>query len=315
MTETLDYEAAKLKAIRRVRPKYVDPSDEERGVIMAELPPRLMDKGIPEPGLLAHVMVEKYCDHLPLYRQRQRFQREDVALSTSTLGDWIAQTAWHLGPLAEALKEEVLASGYLQVDETTIQVQDCSKKGKTHRGFYWVYHAPEPQLVVMDYCKGRSRDGPEAFLRGYAGALQSDGYAAYGAFELHRSITTYGCIAHARRKFYEAQGSAPDKAGYVLGQIKLLYDIERLLREEQASPSRRRQVHQKQAQPVLESLKPWLEAHPGLPRSVWGRAVRYMLNRWEKLRRFLSDGRIEVDNNLVENVIRPLAVGRKNYLL
>ena len=166
--------------------------------------------------------------------------------------------------------------------------------------------------MVMDYCKGRSRDGPEAFLRGYAGALQTDGYAAYDAFELQRSITAYGCMAHARRKFYEAQGSEPDKAGYVLGQIKLLYDIERLLREEAgkscsaapgapgAGPARTRGA---------EAL-----AHPGLPRSVWGKAVRYMLTRWEKLTRFLSDGRIEVDNNLVENVIRPLAVGRKNYL-
>ncbi len=243
--------------IRRERPKYVDPANEARGVIMAELPPRLIDKGMAEPGLLAHVTIEKYCDHLPLYRQRQRFQREGVALSTLTLGGWIAQSAWHLGPLYDALKQEALLSGYLQADETRIQVQDRKKKGKTHRGFYWAYHTPEQKLFVMEYRKSRARAGPVAFLGGYAGALQTDGYVAYNVFDAHPSMTVYGCMAHARRKFYDCRSYEPEKAEHVLTKIRRLYAIERRLREEEASPARRRQVRQEQAQPVLAALKPW----------------------------------------------------------
>ena len=297
VTETLDYVAAKLKVIRRERPRYVDPGDEDRGVIVAALPPQLIDKGLAEPGLLAHVMVEKYCDHLPLYRQQQRFKREGITLSSLTLGDWIAKTAWNLVPLQEALKQEVLQSGYLQADETTIQVQDRKKKGKAHRGYYWVYLAPEPQLVVIDYRKGRARDGPEAFLRGYAGALQTDGYAVYDVFDCHKSITIFGCMAHARRKFYEARDSEPQKAGYVLEQLKKIYAIEREAREQGACPALRRQMRQERAGPVFVTLKGYLEDHMGLPRSVCGKAVRYLMNRWEKLTRFLDDGRIEADKS------------------
>lgn len=314
VTETLDYRPARLVVIRRVRPKYVDPRDEDRGVIIAELPTRPIEKGMAEPGLLAHVVIEKYVDHLPLYRQAQRLRREGITLAESTLGGWIAQSAHLLDPLYEALTEEALASGYIQADETPIPVQDPQKKGTTHRGYYWVYHAPLAGLVVMDYQHGRSRDGPVAFLEGYQGALQSDGYAAYDGFDDRPEITTYACWAHARRYFHEALSSAPDRAGHALEQIGRLYDLERALRERDASPERRWRLRQRQALPVLERFKRWLEAHPGLPKSPWGKAVGYSLNRWNKLCRYVEDGRIEIDNNLVENAIRPIALGRKNYL-
>jgi transposase len=314
VTETLDYHPAKLKVIRRVRPKYVDPKDEDRGVVIGELPPRPVDKGMAEPALLAHVAIEKYMDHLPLYRQVQRFTREGITLAASTLGDWITATADLLVPLYEELTAEALGSGYIQADETPIQVQDNQKAGATHRGYYWVYHAPTEGLVVMDYQKGRSRDGPAAFLSGYAGALQSDGYAAYDAFESLPEITAYGCWAHVRRYFHEALDSAPEEAEHVLGEVAELYAIERVLRERNASADDRQSMRKEEATPVLDRIKTYLEANPGLPKSPWGQAVGYALGRWKKLCRYVDDGRIEVDNNLIENAIRPIALGRRNYL-
>ena len=273
VTETLDYRPAKLVVIRRVRPKYVDPRDEDRGVIIADLPARPIDKGMAEPGLLAHVVIEKYVDHLPLYRQAQRLRRQGITLAESTLGGWIAQSATLLEPLYEALTEEVLKSGYIQADETPIPVQDPQKVGSTHQGYYWVYHAPRVGLVVMDYQHGRSRDGPVAFLEGYQGALQSDGYAAYDGFDHRPGLTAYGCWAHARRYYHEALSSAPDRAAQALEWIGRLYDVERTLREQDASPEQRRRRRLRQALPVLERFKQWLEANPGLPKSPWGKAV------------------------------------------
>lgn len=314
VSETLDYWPARLFVVRRVRPKYVDPQNEERGVIIAELPRRPIEKGMAEPGLLAHITIEKYADHLPLYRQVQRFKREGIALPEATLGGWISATADLLAPLYDALAEEARMSGYIQADETPIAVQDAQKKGSTHRGYYWVYRAPVPQLVVMEYREARSRDGPLAWLDGYEGALQTDGYAAYDAFERHAAITTYGCWAHARRYFFEARDSHPEEAGYALAEIAKLYDIERSLREQHATAAERRAARQEHAVPVLDGLKGWLASQRALPKSPLGKAVGYALNSWKKLTRYTEDGRIEIDNNLVENAIRPIALGRKNYL-
>ena len=312
VTETLDYVPGKLKVIRRERPKYVDPSDEARGVIIGDLPARPVEKGIAEPSLLSHVVIEKYVDHMPLYRQVQRFTREGCALAPSTLGDWISASADLLEPLYWAMTDELLDSTYIQADETPIQVQDPNKMRKTHRGYYWVYHAPLQGLVVMDYQRGRSaRDGPTIFLNGYEGALQSDGYQVYDSYDKHPGITTYNCMAHARRHFFDAQGSAPNLAAHALKEIGLLYEVER---ESGSSPENRRCMRQEKSVPILKRFKAWLEANPGLPQSPWGKAVFYSLARWEKLSRYTEDGRIEIDTNLVENAIRPIALGRKNYL-
>ncbi len=313
VTETLDYRPARLIVIRRVRPKYVNPGTDE--IIIAQLPARPVDKGIAEAGTLAHVVIEKYVDHLPIYRQVQRFKREGIVLPRSTLTGWVASVANLLAPLHERLGELVLKSGYIQADETPIPVQDPAKgignkKGKTHRGYYWVYHAPGEKLVMLDYQRGRGRDGPVAFLQDYRGALQSDGYAAYDGFE--RQLTLYNCWAHARRYFFEAQNNAPRLAEYALLEIGKLYEIEREIRE--ATHEKRKQVRQGRALPILKRFKQWLMQNPGLPKSPWGKAVNYTLTRWDKLARYTEDGRIEIDNNLIENAIRPIALGRKNYL-
>lgn len=319
VTETLDYRPARLIVIQRVRPKYVDPETEK--VIIAQLPARPIDKGIAEPGLLSHVVIEKYVDHLPIYRQVQRFKREGIALPRSTLEGWVAAVANLLVPLHERLAELVLKSGYIQADETPIAVQDpakatSNKKGKTHRGYYWVYHAPvgdngSPlKLVLLDYQRGRGRDGPGNFLHDYRGALQSDGYAAYDMFE--KQVTAYNCWAHARRYFFEAQENAKERAEHALLEIGKLYAIERELKE--ATHEERKQVRQERAMPILNQFKGWLMQNRGLPKSPWGKAVNYALKRWDKLARYTEDGQIEIDNNLVENAIRPIALGRKNYL-
>ena len=312
VTETLDYRPAKLVVIRRVRPKYVDPREDE--VIIGALPVRPIEKGLAEPGLLAHVVIEKYVDHLPLYLPVERLTRQGITLSDSTLGGWVSATADLMRPLYEALAEEARRSGYIQADETPIPVQDSEKEGTTHRGYYWVYLAPLSGLVVMDYQRGRSRDGPTAWLSSYQGALQSDGYAVYDGYDAIEGITSYGCWAHARRYFHEARTNAPERAEHALAEIGQLYAVERVLREREVSPEERCRLRQEQAVPVLERIKAYLEANPGLPKSPWGQAVNYALTRWVKLTRYVEDGRIEIDNNLVENAIRPIALGRKNYL-
>jgi hypothetical protein len=224
----------------------------------------------------------------------QRFTRAGVTLSDSTLGDWTAATADLVEPLYEALKEEALSSGYIQADETPIQVQDQQKEGSTHRGYYWVYHAPPSALVLVDYQPGRGRDGPKGILERYQGALQSDGYAVYDSYDGRPGITGYNCWAHVRRYFFEAQENAPELAAHALEEIGRLYGVERVLRERNASPEHRRQRRQEQAVPILERFKVWLEAHPGLPKSPWGQAAGYALGRWEKLIRYTEDGRIEI---------------------
>ena len=303
---------ATLKVVDLIRRKYVDPDHPERGVIIGELPSRIIDKCKAGPGLLAHVTRAKFVDHIPHYRLSKQFKREGIDLSTSTLGDWTSQVAWHLNPLYEALKQELAEdSSYLQVDETTLRVQDRNKKQSTHRGYMWTYLAKTLGLVVMDYRKTRARAGPEAMLASFKGAMQSDGYSGYDGFDRHTEITTYACMAHARRYFHDCLESDPKEAGYVLGQIRALYAIERQLREQQATAAVRCHIRQKKARPILEALE---QAIAGLPRSQWGKAVRYSLKRWEKLTRYVDNGEVEIDNNGVENALRPLALGRKNYL-
>ena len=315
VTETLDYVPGTLIVLRRVRPKYVDPADEAKGVAIGPLPPRPVDKGIAEAGLLAHVVIEKYTDHLPIYRQVERFKREGITLAASTIGDWTRSVSELIEPLYGALKEEALESGYLQADETPIKVLDPKKKGKTHRGYYWVYHAPLSRIVLMEYQPGRGRDGPTALLATYRGALQTDGYRVYDDYDKHPHVTTHGCWAHARRYFFDAEASAPEEAEHVLKELGRLYEVERELREGEASHEERRSIRQETSLPILKRIKVYLESHPGLPKSPWDQGASYTLSRWDKLERYTEDGRIEIDNNLVENAIRPIALGRKKLSL
>jgi transposase len=315
VTETLDYQPAKLRVIRRVRPKYVDPVNEDNGVLIAPLPARPIDKCLAEPSLLAQVVIDKYMDHLPLHRQIQRFSREGITIPSSTLGDWVSGVARLLTPLAKALLVQILQSTYVQVDESTIQVQDGRKKGKTHRGYMWYYHSPEKRLLYLDYRPTRSREGPSLILQNYKGALQSDAYTVYEDYiDLLPDISTYRCMAHARRKFERALQSDPVAAAHAMGLFQQLYAIEREARLMEAGPTKRQELRQQKARPVLDELKTWMDDQVVLPKSPLGQALHYSLVRWDKLSAYTQDGRIEIDNNLIENAIRPLALGRKNYL-
>lgn len=314
ITEELERIPGKLFVRQYVRPKYAKPDGE--GVVIGELPPRPIDKGIPGPGLLAQIIIDKYTDHLPVYRQVQRFEREGIKLPASTLTDWISGTCSLLEPLYEVHRKLALSSNYLQADETPIKVLDKDKKGTTHRGFHWVYHAPQERLILFDYREGRGREGPTECLKDFKGFLQTDGYAVYEDFDKRVEITLLHCMAHARRKFDEAKGNDLARASYVLTEMQKLYALERQTRENELSHDDLYQLRQQQALPVLVDLKTWmLENYKAvLPQSAIGQALHYSLQRWDKLCLYTTDGRLQIDNNLVENVIRPVAIGRKNYL-
>jgi transposase len=315
VTEELDYEPGKLYVNRYVRPKYAHNGGE--GVVIATLPTRPIEKGIAGPGLLAHLAIGKYVDHLPLYRQRKQFLRHDVKLPASTLGDWLRRTCELLLPLYELQRTLIQRARYLQTDETSIRVQDSGTKGKCHKGYYWVYHDPLGRLVLFDYQDSRSRDGPEKMLSDFSGFLQTDGYAGYDAFGSRNSIAHLACFAHARRYFVDAvPNDTNNRAEWMLLRIQKLYDVERLARENAYSYEQRCELRQKEALPLLSEMKAWLETERQhvLPKSGLGQAMAYMLKFWQRLNVYTTDGRLEIDNNLVENAIRPVALGRKNYL-
>lgn len=314
ITEELERIPGKLFVRQYVRPKYAKANGE--GVLIAELPARPIDKGIPGPGLLAQIVIDKYTDHLPVHRQIQRFEREGIKLSSSTLTDWIGGTCALLEPLYEVLKAKVLSSHYLQADETPIKVLDKDKKGTTHRGYHWVYHAPVERLVLFDYREGRGREGPQEILNHFTGHLQTDGYAVYQDFDTKPGITLFHCMAHARRKFDEAKDNDLARASYALTEIQKVYAIERQAKNEGLTTEQCYALRQEQSIPILNELKAWmLENYKMvLPKSTIGQALHYSLERFDKLMRYTSDGKLEIDNNLIENAIRPVAIGRKNYL-
>lgn len=315
VSEELEYEPAKLFVRRYVRPRYVN---EQETFHMAALPNRPIDKGIPGPGLLAQILMDKFVDHLPVYRQVQRYERLGIRLSESTLGGWLSNTCELLNPLYDALRKCVLGQRYLQADETPMPVLDKKKKkGKTHRGYQWAYHSPERRLVFFDYQPGRGREGPNECLKNFAGHLQTDGYEAYEWLNTQRDdITLLHCMAHARRYFEKALDSDADRASYALSEIQKLYAIERHARQADLSDEQRYELRQQQAVPILEEWHTWLleQATAVLPKSLIGKAVAYSLRRIETLSLYTTDGRLEIDNNLIENTIRPIALGRKNYL-
>ena len=314
VTEELEIEPPKLYVNRYIRPKYARPKDE--GVVIAPLPSRPIEKGIAGPGLIAHTLISKYVDHLPLYRQIQQHKRQGVVIADSTINGWKQAGYELIVPLVHRLRDQVLNSSYLMVDETPIRVLDPGLKGKTHRGYYWVYYDPLGCQVFFDYQKGRGRDGPKKHLKNYIGFLQTDGYKAYDDFASRKEITLVGCMAHARRYFFDAQKNDPDRAEWMLLRLQQLYKIERHAREHQLSFDRRYEERQKNAVPIMKEIKTWLDenVYAVLPQSAIGKAFQYMLNQWPRLENYLLDGRLEIDNNLVENAIRPIALGRKNYL-
>lgn len=313
-TEELERIPGKLFVRQYIRSKYVDPKGEQ--IVIGELPVRPIDKGIAGPGLLAQIVIDKYVDHLPVYRQVQRFEREGMKLPISTLADWISGSCTLLEPLYETHRKLVLKQTYLQADETPIKVLDKAKKGTTHRGYHWVYHAPLARLVLFDYREGRGREGPNECLQDFSGYLQTDGYAVYDYFDQRSNITLLNCMAHARRMFDNALENDKQRAEFVLLEMQKLYAVEQVGRDQCLSSGQLVALRQEQSVPILENLKAWMIEHypKVLPQSAIGKAIFYSLQRWDKLSIYTTDARLQIDNNLVENAIRPVAIGRKNYL-
>lgn len=313
ITEELEYTPPSFYVNQYARKKYVKANGE--GIIIADLPSRPIEKGIAGASLLANIVIEKYVDHLPLYRQQNRFSRIGMNIPSATIIGWLNATCELLSPLYDELKKKVLAQKYIQADETPIPVLDKQKKKSTHQGYHWVYHAPEIKMVLFDYRPGRGRDGPKEILRNFSGHLQTDGYAGYEIFDGDK-ITLHHCMAHARRKFEQALDNDKVRAEFVLNQMQKLYAVERKSRDENHSHEQRYELRQEESVAVLKSLHEWFGENimHVLPKSKIGEAIAYSLSRWERLCLYTTDGKLEIDNNLVENVIRPVALGRKNYL-
>lgn len=314
VTETLEYIPGKLLVNKYIRAKYAKPQGE--GVVIGSLPSRLIEKGIAEASLLAFLLTSKYVDHLPLHRQIEMLKRLGISLPASTVSDWVSSSLKAITPLYECLVEMVKSSRYLQADETTIKVLDKDKKGTSHRGYYWVYHAVQESLLFFDYREGRSREGPTEILKNHKGYLQTDGYGGYDEFGLREGITLVHCMAHARRYFEKALGNYKEAAEHALKEIQSLYKIERKCREGGIIGEERKRIRQEEAVPVLKNLHEWMmEQYSKVnPKSSLAEALSYSIKRWKGLSHYTENGDLEIDNNLIENAIRPVAVGRKNYL-
>ena len=323
ITEELDISPAQFRIIRYVRPKYARPKAEQDKdpdgvhIIVAPLPSRVIPKGIPSAGLLAYILISKFIDHLPYYRQIQIFKRIGMKISASTINGWIAKSVDLLKVLCKAHENQMMQKNYLMADETTIKVLDGRTKGKSSTGYFWVYYDPGGKQVLFKYDPGRGGKYPSQHLKRFKGSLQTDGYKVYEAFDSKgRGILLIGCMAHVRRKFEYALGNDRERAEHVLKLMQQLYAIEALARKEKYDVQQRLKLRQADAAPIMEELYQYLEEQTDqvLPKSKIGQAINYALNRWKYVKRYLQDGKLEIDNNLVENAIRPVAIGRKNYL-
>jgi len=315
-SERYEYIPAKVIRHELLRPRLACTCG-QAGVSIAPLPPTVVAQGQPGASLVAHVMLSKYVDHLPLYRQQQQFERLGVHFAKSTLGDWVEQGALWLQPLVREMKQQLLAGDYVQVDETPVRVQDPDVKNKCATGYLWVISRPESD-VIFEFHGGRAKEFAQQLLGDFKGYLQRDGYGVYGSLAKDKpnQLIPVGCWAHARRKFVDALDLPSHEAKAIVDELRKLYLVERHARDHCLTSQQRYELRQQISLPLLTALQPRLESakEKVLPQSPLGKAVRYCLNEWEPLKRYLSDGRLEIDNNLTENAIRPSAVGKKNWL-
>jgi transposase len=322
-SERLDKVPAQYRALVTRRPKFACRSC--TGVVVQEpAPPRLIEGGLPTEAVVANVVVSRFADHQPLYRQSQIMARQGIEIDRATLAFWVGTAAAEIAPVVRRLKEIVLGSAHLFADETVVPVLDPGR-GRTKKGYFWAvarddrpWGGPDPPAVVYPYAPGRQHEHARVLLGGYRGILRCDGYGAYKALVdpigQPGACTLAFCWSHVRRGFYDlAKGNAPI-ATEALRRIAALYRIEAEIRGQ--SPDQRRAARQAQSRPLLEELRPWFQAHYArLPGSApTAEAIRYALNHWDGLVQYLDDGRIEIDSNSVERSMRPVSLSRKNSL-
>lgn len=329
-SEKLDIIPAKIRVIRHIRPKYAckkceGTESEGPTVKIAPVPDQIIPKGIPSAGLLAWIVVSKFCDSLPLYRQVKLFERIGVLISISTMASWMIQVAEKCGPMIDLLRMEILSGPCINIDETTLQVLKEQDRADETKSYMWVFRGgpPEKPSVIFQYSRTRSGSVAKNFVEGYKGYCQTDGYAGYDCLEKDSKIKLLGCFSHARRKFIDiidARGKK-DKgktgsAEQALGYIQKLYRIERSAADRKLSPYKIFELRQNEAKPVLDEFKSWMDKRVVQvpPPSLLGKALKYTLSNWERLIRYIEDGNLKPDNNTAENAIRPFVVGRKNWL-
>jgi transposase len=316
ISERLEYVPASCHVIEEACRKYACP----RGctVVTASKPAAPIEKGRAGAGLLAHIAVSKFGDHLPLHRQEGILQRQGVQLSRKTMCDWMRQCAELVSPLYEYMKQRVLSSKVLQTDDTPVAVLDPALP-RTRTGRIWTYVGnPDHPYTIYDYTPNRSRDGPDAFLKHFRGYLQADAFSGYDHFyvETERGVVEVGCWAHSRRRFFEAQSSDVMRSTVMLAYIRLLYDVEREARDRKLNADGRLALRQARSLPILADIKAYLEAErPNvLPKSPEGQAIAYTLSNWEALVRYCSDSDLAIDNNGAERSLRGIVVGRRNWM-
>lgn len=319
ITEVLEHKPEEFFVRRIIRHKYIardKSSQTESAIITATLPCLPIAKSYAGASLLAELMVNKYVNHLPFYRQIQMFKQLGISLPAATINDWFSQTADLLRPLYYRLKEIVLSSDYLQVDESTLPIVN-EEKHKTVKGYIWMVRSVMLNLVFFHYDHGsRAQKVVIPLLKDFRGALQTDGYEVYKIYEDKKGVLPLGCWAHARRKFEEALKEDKARAEYALAQIGMLYDVERRADEENLPLEKRSDLRCRLSYPIMVAFEKWLvnEFPNVLPKGRMGKAIKYTYEIYHRLTRYHLDGRYRIDNNLAENSIRPLALGRKNYL-
>ena len=318
-SEQLEFIPAQVKVIEHIRYKYACRSCCE-GVKIASLPPQPIPKSIAAPGLLAHVLVSKYNDHIPLYRQEHILQRYEIDIARSTLCHWVLSCGELFQPLIDEMKQQIVNHHYLCVDETPVQVLTEKGKPKLSNSYMWSYLTgpPENRLILYDYQSSRAGAAVTTFLEEFKGYLQTDGYGGYNQLQAKPAIKAVGCWAHARRKFVEIikASKKAKKAEEAVNIIKQLYAIESEAKAQQFNTQATQQLRQEKAKPLLERFKLWLEETLKTvpPQSPIAKAIQYTLNQWGSLIAYIEDGELMIDNNAVENIIRPFALGRKNWL-
>jgi len=317
-TEQLKFIPASISVIRHVRPQYACKSCQQ-GVRIAKMPVLLLPKTMATPELIAHTIISKYVDHLPLHRQEAIWERTGIHLPKSSLCGWVIKAAEICQPLINLLQKDIISCSYAQADETTVQVMNEVGRSNTTKSYMWVYHGCNRKpSIVFDYQETRAGAHAKQFLQGFSGCLQTDAYSGYNWTDEESRIFSAGCMAHARRPFAEL-AKLTKNSGLAYDALKFfrkLYEIEKQAREKNLSSEMRYQIRQESAVPILDAFRKWLDHQ--VPKSSEqgkiGRAIRYCITHWNSLIYYLKDGNIEIDNNRVENLIRPFAVGRKNWL-
>lgn len=315
ISKQLDYVPAQMKVIVHRRAVYACPQKHDEATLLtAPKPPQPIEKGLAAAGLLSQVIVSKFGDHLPGYRMEDIFARHNCNIRRSTIYDWLAQSAELCRPLYELMKHHVCASKVIHTDDTQVKLIDKALR-HTRTARFWAYIGDSKQpYTVYDFTEDRSRDGPAKFLAGFKGYLQADAYSSYDGIylESNNTIVEVACWAHTRRYWHKAKEHEPTAAHEALSFITRLYEVERAARA--VSSAKRKAARQRHAVPLLSEFETWLDAQSFLPKSQIGKALTYTRNQWAALNRYVEDGELSIDNNAAERAMRPIAIGRKNWM-